>query len=320
MENKKKQHYVWKRYLRPWAIKDLIWCYREGKIFKPNLEGIAQQRYFYKLMELSQKDLTFLRYFIEKSKNPTLIKLNYSWLEDFINPFRIKKVLESIGFDKQYYDDLIQYAINNTLENIHARIEKGAIGYLDSLLNKNIDFYYTDSGCIDFSLYISMQYMRTTKNKQDIISVLQNEEYVNIENCIHPLSIIAATNVGWSLYSRRQHSRMVLLQNETSTEFITGDQPVINTFANSSDEPLQEHEFELYYPVSSRLAILISEKDELQKSKVNHLSERDVDQYNKMIIQEAHNQIYASSKEMFLKYEDELNKKNSIYNKEELPN
>ncbi len=54
---KRKQHYVWKHYLSAWAENGMIWCCRNDKIFNSNLTGVGQERDFYQLKPLSEKDL-----------------------------------------------------------------------------------------------------------------------------------------------------------------------------------------------------------------------------------------------------------------------
>ncbi len=54
LQKKKKQHFVWRKYLKGWSENDSIYCLMDGRIFKPGLMGVGQERYFYKLKELRQ--------------------------------------------------------------------------------------------------------------------------------------------------------------------------------------------------------------------------------------------------------------------------
>jgi hypothetical protein len=58
---KKLHHYVPRFYLQAWAQKKLIYCLQENEIFRPNLQGVAAQNYFYSLEEISSQDAEFLR-------------------------------------------------------------------------------------------------------------------------------------------------------------------------------------------------------------------------------------------------------------------
>lgn len=48
---KKLHHYVPRFYLQAWAQKKLIYCLQDNAIFRPNLQGVAAQNYFYRLEE-----------------------------------------------------------------------------------------------------------------------------------------------------------------------------------------------------------------------------------------------------------------------------
>ncbi|MDI1279662.1 DUF4238 domain-containing protein [Methylobacter sp.] len=95
---------------------------------------------------------------------------------------------------------------------------------------------------------------------------------------------------------------MVLLKNNTISEFLTGDQPVINTYAIGLAEEETPEELEFYYPVSPNLAILITKNIEVRNSNILLLNKSQVDDYNKMIVQQSHSQLFASSKEALLAY------------------
>jgi hypothetical protein len=51
MSTVKKQHYVWRKYLRPWATNEKIYCWRrkENKVFGADLMGVANETFFYRV-------------------------------------------------------------------------------------------------------------------------------------------------------------------------------------------------------------------------------------------------------------------------------
>lgn len=55
MEKKRKQHFVWEYYLRPWAVEGQVACLRNKKLFSTSTENILQRRDFYRLSLVDEK-------------------------------------------------------------------------------------------------------------------------------------------------------------------------------------------------------------------------------------------------------------------------
>ena len=58
---KKLHHYVPRFYIKAWAQDDLVYCLRNGKILHTNVRNVAAENYFYRLCELSARDIAFVR-------------------------------------------------------------------------------------------------------------------------------------------------------------------------------------------------------------------------------------------------------------------
>jgi hypothetical protein len=71
MSTKRKHHYVWREYLRSWSCEEKIYSYikSENKIAKPNLMGVAQQRFFYSLEEFSLEEEIILKELVKQYSN-----------------------------------------------------------------------------------------------------------------------------------------------------------------------------------------------------------------------------------------------------------
>jgi hypothetical protein len=76
----------------------------------------------------------------------------------------------------------------------------------------------------------------------------------------------------------------------------------INTYANIGLDKTPPENVELYYPVSPKIAILISEKEEYQSNRLKILNEHEVVSYNKMMIRNSHNQVYGASMNVLQEY------------------
>ncbi len=299
---KRRHHYVWRRYLRSWAKNDLIWCLRNGNVFETNLINIGQARDFYKLKELTEQEISFIKKVALEKNNPILRELNQGWIELFTLVFKLKKVVEKKKIIDPKLNKIIDEAIFNLEEDLHGRLESQAEPYLDAILQEDISFYRMEDGFIDFTHYICVQYMRTQNIKNNVQLSLRGFDVVDIDKIWNILTHIFATNLGWSIYADKKPFNMILLKNDTQLELITGDQPVINTYAIGIPIYISPADLEFYYPVSPCLAILLSNNDSYAPGEMHYLSLKDVKKYNQGILEQSHSQIYSKSKEILNEY------------------
>jgi predicted nucleotidyltransferase len=293
---KRRHHYIWRKYLRAWSTNELIWCCKEGNIFNTNLINIGQIRDFYKLKEISDKDIEFINKLLIEPANPNLRQLNKNWISSFNQVFKLKRDLEQRCISNEEINMLLDEAIYNTEEEIHGEIESSAIEYIESILKEDISFYQTNQGRMAFTHFLCVQYLRTNKMKSKIISQTRHIQSIDVEKIWNLLSYISATNIAYSIYSDKSFS-MYLLKNQSQKELITGDQPVINTYAMAITNAGPPDKVEFYYPVSPKLAILLTEIPKNGCSNVIIFKEDEVNSYNLMMIKESHSQIYAASEE-----------------------
>lgn len=299
---KRKQHYVWRHYLSAWANhNDQIWCCRENSIFNTNLMNIGQERDFYKIKKLDYDDINFIRRIIQKNPNDHLQEVNMGWLKIFTSIFELEDSLNESKLDKESINSLIDVATNNLEEELHSIIEVSSIKYISSILDEDISFFNTGEGRSDFLYYLCVQYIRTNKIKVNILKNVDGMGKVNIDNTWNILSHVFATNMGWGLMSDKSYN-ISLLKNESDIEFITGDQPVVNTFATGLLFGSPPEKLEFYYPVSPILAVMISKNYNDSSTKTVCLSKEKVTMYNQHIFEQSHSQVYASKSETLSQY------------------
>ena len=124
----KRQHYVWRHYLRSWANnKDVIWTYlkQQDTIIKSNLMGVAQERYFYELIDFTNEEEDFLLKRIDGISDPLVKNLNLDFFYLFTSTSKLKKQLENtttlINKDKRAEE--IRNLEINLMEKVHGRFE-----------------------------------------------------------------------------------------------------------------------------------------------------------------------------------------------------
>lgn len=290
----RRQHYVWKNYLTPWTTNGRIWCRHDKNIFLTDPVNIGQERDFYRLNELDEAETKTLIDFIGTDSLPHLQKLNRKWLELFNGVFQLRRVLGRLGTIPDEANARIEEYVNNFEELIHGKLENKATVYLNSLLKEDVGFFNTEQGYIGFMWYLCVQYVRTKRMKAHVIRQVPQIQSVKTERIWNVMSHMFATNMGWGFFAERNSYRMCLLKNSTLKGLITGDQPVINTFA-TGPENAPPKDVEFYYPISPKLAVLItkSRPDCLGKYA---MADTDVAKYNSMISEQSYLQLYAATK------------------------
>lgn len=296
MQKKKKQHFVWRKYLRPWAHDDSIFCLMGDKIFESGLMGVGQEKYFYKLKELSTKEIQFLKTLLEKDQSPLISQLNHGWLELFNKVFEIKNKIDQAGVSDPSIDEMLDVMICNFEEDLHCGIESEGGVFLDKLYTKDVSFYEDDEEVISFIFFICQQYFRTQKLSSNVQASLGSFNGYNIEAMWPVLRHTSATSVGFSLYQDRDKFRPILIENTSTTPFITGDQPIINTHAVGLELGESPEDLEFYYPLTPSLALLFTDDKKYQGEKIVTANKDDVIKYNTYILDQSGRQVYASQR------------------------
>lgn len=299
---KKRQHYVSRYYLKAWACnKERIYCLRENKIFQSNLMGVAQEKYFYELQNLTENEQKIIHFLgIEKS-NKMLQEIHLSFLNKYLLIFNIEKELTIKNIYEDDLNKIIEEHKVNFEEDYHSEIESIGIKYIDLIRNKDIDFYYDEKSNdrMMFLFFLTLQYMRTKRRKNQSIRAANNK--VNMSKIWPILAHIWATNLSHNLHLDKSFN-LILLENKSNLNFITSDQPIVNTYAMNSNE-LEDNELEFYYPLSPKLAILITKNISDCKKLVITENEK-IKEYNEMMNTEKEEQLFAEREAELEQYKE----------------
>ena len=293
---KRRQHYVWRYYLEAWAVDDKIYCLRGNNVFNPNPINVANKRDFYRLKELTEGDMSFINKVIEGCPVP-LKKLHQNLIDMFGQVFKISRYVNSSGKSNPAFEAAMDIAINNFEEEYHTKIEHSGAKYISMMLDNNLNFCKNDKELIPFLNFIAVQYMRTEKRKANVIKATEHQDVFNVERMWNILSHIFATNIAFDLFTERKKYNTTLLLNETDNPFLTGDQPVINTFGTGTGLKEEVHEIEFYYPLSPKVAVIISRDPKYKKKNYLKIDAESVDAFNRHIILGSHEQIFSCSEE-----------------------
>lgn len=289
---KEKQHYVWQHYLKQWTIDNKVWCLRNNKIFPSGLLGVANKRFFYRLNELTKYDIVFISKLLIEDMHPLLQELNRNWIIIFTAVSDLRKLAEKTGQIEsiQKEIDVLTY---NFEEDIQATIEVSGIPILDSLYSQDFSFLDSDNFYI-FNLFLCTQYFRTNTMKQAFLKIPVKIPGVDASRIWNVSAHMLATSLAFNIVREREKHKYVLLINNTEIKFITSDQPIINTFADPKNrKPLAHEQFEMYYPLTPKLALLISLKEKYVNKGKYEITLDDVVWYNNLIVENSNEQVYS---------------------------
>ncbi len=291
------QHYVPRFYLKAWATHEQIYCLRNGKIFRTRLVNVANEKYFYRLRDLTAQDIRVIEELAIKSSPPSLQPLHRNLVTMLTLPLNMKNSVDnSHPLYREFCAELDKVEANME-EDYHAAIEQGLQPAIAAMLAGNIEFYTDEEAACEFFYAMATQYMRTKNIREAVVSrsALRLDGY-DINRAWNVLSHIFATNVGWSLFRDRSLFRIVLLDNPFDTPLITGDQPIINLHANLVQDAVPE-KMEWFYPLSSSKAMLLVEAGNTQYPAHTLLVREEVERYNVLIAKNSYEQLFSNSEE-----------------------
>ncbi len=287
----RRQHHVWRSYLEAWATNGKIFCQQGAKIFNSNVINVAVERDFYKLPDLTNKDVLFIRDIMKDS--PTSAK---EVIENFITMFgmfgRLRASLLKAG--RKASLPSLERAIIIGEESFHARIESGAKPILDAIRRKDLSFYDDPDLCGKFAHFINLQNLRTKGVQERLFANTIEQDGISLKRVWPVLRQAMAVNAGGRLLLERKIRPLILLENETEIPFITADQPVINLLGPHAGEPPRL--VALYYPVTPQLAIIWDEVTERTGYAAGPVSADQALALNRTIRAKSFSQVFGNSR------------------------
>ena len=278
----RRQHYVWRHYLRAWATDEKIWCLRDEKKSLTNLVNIGQERDFYAVKDITENDIKYIITMTESRHGGVLNDHN----SEFINLYKSVSALRMTeSFNEKIKEFLIQFE-----EDVMCSIEQEGIQYLEMLHMEETGFFTEYSHRAKFSFFIMIQFIRTKRMSEKIKNTMRDhlaKRFVNVESVWSVEKYIDAGHLALSLFSDNMY-KIYLLKNDTEIPFITGDQPIFNTYGVGIGDSIPS-ETEFYYPISPSLAVIISKKEQPISAIVDS-----VHKYNSFVEEMAYEQIYAN--------------------------
>ncbi|MFK4583803.1 DUF4238 domain-containing protein [Bradyrhizobium ottawaense] len=295
----RRQHYVWKHYLRSWERAGRVSVLRKGasRPFQTDAVNIAVMRDFYRLPSLSQDDERFIERFIDSTcaASPMLRKLNHGWLDAIAAASRLRRQIADAG----KLDPIVEGQINAEIERFeiqadesyHGAVEASSLRLIGALKAGKAEIWGNDDDARDLAYFLSLQHLRTKKMQDNVVvSFPEGEKRERAARLWPILRHIFATNVGWSLFSERTEWRLRLLRAAGNTAFITGDQPTLNLLT-----PDDHNGLAFYYPMSPTTAVVLERREnESVVGSADDAPDSLVQELNIRIFDISHEQVFSS--------------------------
>ena len=298
---KKRQHYVWRHYLRPWADNESIWTYFKelDKIVKPGLMGVAQEKYFYGLEDFTHEEISFLKNFVDKTSPPALKPLNSDFLTLFTSTSLLKKQLATNTnpkVNREFIASEIKKIEANSMEDAHCIMENLGSKIIQCRSLEELKELSLDDNLYEAIMFLCVQYFRTKSMRKSALKSFNGDKFEGLaDKSWNIISSIMATTLARSI-SLNNKLRFTFIENSTTIPFITGDQPVFNILNDKLNDEGEVVELELYYPLTPKYAICLHFRPEqIDIFEGKTADENYVNYLNKKVFQNADYYVFADN-------------------------
>jgi hypothetical protein len=98
---------------------------------------------------------------------------------------------------------------------------------------------------------------------------------------------------------RRSEYVLTVLDAGVGAEFVTSDQPALNTYTSSVPAGIEPEDLEFFYPITPTRAVLVGRGGE--RAPKQQLSAESVDGYNQLMARAAEEQLFATNEALLLR-------------------
>lgn len=298
-----KQHYVWKKYLRAWTTDDKnIWVkmLKYSSVKEVPLASIAQEKKFYQLVDITDEEEKFIANFIDKMCHESLKPLLRDFLMSFTAHTKLRKQLDNLKLNpddvkRKFIEEEINEVEMNMMENTHCIFENYGHKLTSCKTPADVFFMQDEDSFMETMLFLAVQYFRTKKMHINVSKEFEGNPYnLRPEKIWNIISFAMAAKFGRAL-ALNPKLRVRIYDNRTDSNFLTNDQPIFNILGDSKDDDGNTTELELYYPITTKLAICLHFNNQPEKIKSIPVNTEVVKFFNDQMILNAEEFIFSQS-------------------------
>lgn len=252
-KNTIKQHYVWRHYLRNFCFENesIFSLINLNKIVPNNLMNVAQERFFYKLHDIDENDLSFLNEFLNLYI-PEQNELK-EYLQTVLFSYKIT-ILKKTLPNKTHQENFEKNVQNDYFEDHMTMNENYGKKFIEIKNLEDLKECFITENEFKTLLFLAIQFVRTKQYREKLIEEFKDKK-VNMDKFWFFISFAIGNILATNLLLKRKH-KILLIHNKSNLEFITSDQPIIN-LEEEKDEKGFAIYFKLYIPLSPYKSLIL---------------------------------------------------------------
>lgn len=289
---KRRHHYVWQYYLSAWVEGGTLACRMGQKVFRTATANVAVQKDFYRIGDMTPRDIELLLGLIAKSPRQSQ-RHHLNLLRSYAIPGAVEAAYRRQNTQNLELETALAEARTTMDEDWHTAIEHKAIPLLQALRSGDLQPFRKPEPFGDFMHFLCTQMFRTKRLLVRATARMALTPHSLSPTAWSVLRHIISVNVAGLYVLHRADTRLTLLRAPDHSQFITGDQPVLNTYGQGNPDGPPPEKMQLYYPISPTLALLVSWSIYDNPGEGRTLDSREIAQFNSLIVRSAEEQIYA---------------------------
>jgi hypothetical protein len=292
---KRRQHHVWQYHLKAWATDGMLWCRQDGKIFSSSPTNLAVEREYYRLRELSDLEMKFVRAISLSGRSEFIRDITENTLDFIRHPHDLMREMMSAypGGADSLPTDMIEI---NYVEEFFAYIETQMCPVLDKIRQGDLSSASCPGEAPWLAFFLAIQYLRTKSSERrflDRVDSMDLHSEMDWTRVWSALRIVMIHQVAAGLNDRLEHVAWTIMEPPDDMNFVTSDQPLFNTKGNEVCDDGYVQEFVVYFPVGPRCALLCDFDSVVPSTRKCDVAASEVRRLNQAIADQAYRQVFA---------------------------